>query len=74
VKLHFRCPATNIDFESNDFKLTENRGITIDSEGHKVLDATVTVSVCPYCNKEHHYQVSELACPWSQNVREQTNG
>lgn len=68
MKLVFICPETNAIFETEDFSLAENHGVQTDSNGEKVLNATVVLnSPCPYCQKIHRYRAKDLACPFDTN-------
>jgi Zn finger protein HypA/HybF involved in hydrogenase expression len=64
-KFIFVCPIHNQPFESADFKIDENRGVTTDATGKKALDATVVLTEpCPFCGRKHAYHASELSCPF----------
>jgi hypothetical protein len=65
MKFIFVCPIQNQPFESGDFKIDENRGVTTDQAGNKTLDATVVLTEpCPFCGRKHVYHASELSCPF----------
>jgi hypothetical protein len=62
----FVCPETHAVFNSEDFKIIENKGIKTDAAGNKTLDAKVALTgPCPLCGKKHVYHASELSCPFS---------
>ncbi|RPH41113.1 MAG: hypothetical protein EHM86_04580 [Desulfobulbaceae bacterium] len=68
MKLTFTCPEKYRSFETEDFSLCDNHGVTTDNRGKKVLDATVQLNApCPYCQKIHRYKVDELACPFESS-------
>jgi len=65
----FVCPEQNKVFESADFTILDNRGVTTDGSGNKTLDAKVVLDQpCPFCGKKHEYHASELLCPFSANT------
>ena len=50
MKFIFVCPNKNEVFESSDFQILENRGVTTDDAGNKTLDAKVALNEpCPFC-------------------------
>jgi len=64
--LHFNCPETGKSFETPDYSISENRGIVTNSDGEKILDATIVINLpCPYCGNLHKYSADKLACPFS---------
>jgi hypothetical protein len=66
VKFIFVCPNKNEVFESSDFQILDNRGVTTDDVGNKTLDAKVALNEpCPFCGKKHVYHASELSCPFT---------
>ena len=66
MKLVFVCPENNKPFETDEFKVIEDKGVKIDDSGNKVWDAKVELtSVCPLCGKGHVYRASELPCPFT---------
>ena len=66
MKLIFICPENHKPFESDDFKVIEDRGIKTSETGRKVWDAKVELSdACPFCGKIHVYYASELPCPFA---------
>jgi len=69
MKLLFVCPNKNETFESTSFRIIENRGVTTDRDGNKILDAKVALDEpCPFCGQKHEYCASELSCPFSPNI------
>ncbi len=66
VKFIFVCPHNNGVFESSDFSILDNMGITIGEAGNKFLDAKVALNeACPFCGQKHVYHASELSCPFT---------
>jgi hypothetical protein len=66
MRLIFTCPEKNKVFESEDFEIIDNRGVTTDNQGNRILDARVALkNPCPLCGQEHVFHVSELACPFT---------
>ncbi|MFH0782309.1 MAG: hypothetical protein V2B20_10215 [Pseudomonadota bacterium] len=64
MKLHFQCPQTGKIFSTDGYSLTDNRGVILNSQGEKILQAMVEVSQpCPHCQEFHRYRVEDLACP-----------
>lgn len=62
----FNCPTTGEAFETDDFSLSENRGVTTAPDGHKTLEAVVVLnSPCPICGRRHRYRAEDLACPFT---------
>lgn len=62
----FICPEACRVFESDDFRVIENRGVAVDADGNKRLDARVRLnSPCPHCGGIHEYLADELVCPFS---------
>lgn len=63
MKLFFKCPKEGAIFETQDYSLIENRGIT-SLQGRKTLQGKVAVHAsCPHCGKLHSYSVEEVLCP-----------
>jgi hypothetical protein len=66
MTLIFTCPETNQTFYSGKFDVVENKGVTSDDRGNKILDAKVKLNEpCPACGKRHVYAAAELACPFA---------
>jgi predicted RNA-binding Zn-ribbon protein involved in translation (DUF1610 family) len=66
VKFSFVCPNKDEVFESSDFQILDNRGVTTDDAGNKILDAKVALNEpCPVCGQKHVYDASELSCPFT---------
>lgn len=60
----FVCPEQTKTFKSTNFRFIENRGVTTDSSGNKMLDVWVELcEACPSCGKKHTYHASKLAWP-----------
>jgi len=61
----FTCSETGKIFETPDFTITENRGVVIDADGWRRLEARVTLDgPCPYCGQRHTYLDDEMICPF----------
>ncbi len=68
MQFSFVCPIHGKIFESDDFRIVENRGVMVDDNGSKTLDAKAALNApCPYCGQRHVYHASELACPFMGN-------
>jgi hypothetical protein len=66
MKFVFVCPEKHQAFESDHFEVVENRGVTVDHDGNKTLDAMVELTTsCPFCGKKHRFYAGELACPFT---------
>lgn len=66
MKLVFVCPRNNKAFETQDYKVIEDRGVKIDTSGNKVWDAKVELTIaCPFCGRRHVFRASELPCPFA---------
>jgi predicted RNA-binding Zn-ribbon protein involved in translation (DUF1610 family) len=66
VKFIFVCPDRNEVFESSNFKILDNRGVTTDDAGNKTLFAKVALNEpCPFCGQKHVYRANELSCPFT---------
>jgi hypothetical protein len=66
MKLVFVCPENDKPFETDDFRVIEGKGVSIDDSGNKVWDAQVELTAaCPFCGKIHVYHASELPCPFT---------
>ena len=62
----FNCTESGEMFETDDFSLTENRGVVTTSDGRKVLKAVVVLNTpCPFCGQKHLYRAEDLSCPFS---------
>lgn len=67
MKFIFNCPETGATFETDDFSLTENRGVVTTTGGRRVLMAVVVLNTpCPHCGRKHRYRAEELACPFGK--------
>lgn len=65
MKLVFVCPENNKAFETDDFKVIEDKGIKIGETGDKIWDAKVELTLaCPFCGGKHVFDASELPCPF----------
>jgi hypothetical protein len=65
MKFIFVCPEHNTIFESDRFRIIDDRGVLIDGSGNKTWDAKVELlSSCPFCGKKHIFDVNELVCPF----------
>ena len=68
MKFVFVCPEKDNIFESNEFKVIEDRGIFYDESGNRTWDAKVELALpCPFCGEKHIFKVSELPCPFSND-------
>jgi hypothetical protein len=66
MKFIFFCPTQHKEFESANFRVSENKGVVTDEAGNKTLDAKVALNEsCPFCGQKHVYHASELSCPYS---------
>lgn len=64
MKLVFTCESSRQVFQSDGYRIVENRGITVDAAGRKRLDMQVQLSTpCPFCGELHIYPADELPCP-----------
>ena len=62
--LTFTCPETGQPFSSSHYGIAENKGVVLDGQGNRTLDAKVVLyAPCPYCGAEHTYRAAELPCP-----------
>ena len=61
----FVCPYRNETFRTAAFRIVEHRGVRVDANGQKHLDAHVQVDIaCPHCGEKHRYAADELVCPF----------
>ena len=61
----FNCPETGKIFETSAFTVLENRGVVIDADGSRRLDARVALDdPCPFCGQRHTYRADEMICPF----------
>jgi len=68
MKFLFICPLRQESFFSEDFQITDNRGIAVDDLGNKYLNARIRLSApCPVCGEHHEFQANELSGPFSAN-------
>lgn len=66
MKLIFVCPIHQKTFESAAFNLVGNKGVKLDDNGQKYLDARVNLAdPCPYCGEMHSFAARDLACPFN---------
>jgi hypothetical protein len=66
MKLIFVCPLKRASFFSGHFEVTKNRGIAVDEDGNRYLNARICLAEpCPHCGGHHEYHADELACPFS---------
>jgi hypothetical protein len=64
MKLVFICRLTQRVFRSDGYKIVENWGVSLDSNGRKRLEMKLRLSTpCPFCGRMHAYSADELACP-----------
>ncbi|MDY6951733.1 MAG: hypothetical protein SWE60_09485 [Thermodesulfobacteriota bacterium] len=65
MKFIFFCPEKHQTFETNGFRITDEKGVKTDASGNKIWDAKVELTVaCPFCGKRHVYPASKVACPF----------
>ena len=68
MKFLFICPLRQETFYSSDFQIIDNRGIAVDADGKRYLNARIQLTApCPMCGEHHEYHANELACPFSAN-------
>jgi hypothetical protein len=61
----FFCPERHQTFETDAYRIIEEKGVTTDGSGNKIWDAKVELTgPCPFCGKAHCYAASEIACPF----------
>ncbi len=66
MKFIFVCPEYNRVFESDNFRVIDDRGIFTNESGNKTWNAKVELlSSCPFCGVKHIFDVNELACPFT---------
>ena len=69
MKFIFVCPDKNEVFESASFSILENKGVTTDRNGNKILDAKVALDEpCPFRGQKHEYHAGELLCPFTPKI------
>lgn len=65
MKLVLVRPQRNAVFETDDYRVVDNKGVAHDAAGNKTLDAKVALNApCPFCGERHVYQAGELSCPF----------
>lgn len=63
--LIFICSTTGQQFQSDQYDIVENKGVVLDENGNRGLDARVRLNApCPHCGAQHTYHVAELVCPF----------
>jgi hypothetical protein len=66
MNLLFTCTLRQEAFYSDNFQIIDNRGIAVDADGNRYLNARIQLTApCPYCGERHEYHANELACPFS---------
>lgn len=66
VNFIFVCPDKNAVFESSDFQILDNLGVTSDDAGNISLDAKIARNApCPFRGQKHGYHAGELSCPFA---------
>jgi hypothetical protein len=66
MNLIFVCPRRQKTFDSAAYRIVDNKGVVVDEQGNKTLDAKVAINdPCPFCGEKHVYAAGELACPYS---------
>jgi hypothetical protein len=72
MKLVFTCALKEWVFRSDEYRVIEHRGVSVDAAGRKRLDMQVQLSTpCPFCGELHIYAADELACPLTGNLARQ---
>ena len=67
MKFIFTCPKDGRSFDSDDFKITEDHGVTVDEHNRKRWNAKVELLFpCPFCSRMHVFDVNELACSFGK--------
>ena len=65
MKLTFTCPTSGRMFDTDAYRVVEDRGVVTDPAGGRTWNAAVALSrPCPHCGDHHRWSVSELACPF----------
>ncbi|MFZ1985294.1 MAG: hypothetical protein WAU91_12830 [Desulfatitalea sp.] len=65
MQLVFVCPQTEKSFYSEHYEIVEHKGVRMDADGRKTLDAKVALTEpCLFCGQRHVYHAGELACPF----------
>jgi hypothetical protein len=74
MKFIFFCSEKRQTFETDAFRIIEDKGVKTDESGNKIWNAKIELTVaCPFCQKRHVYAASDIACPFtSLNLRLQT--
>jgi len=66
MKFIFFCPEKHRSFETDAYRIVEDKGVKTDGSGNKIWDAKIELTIaCPFCGKGHAYAASELACPFT---------
>lgn len=67
MKFIFICPEKGRLFDSDDFRIIEDNGVSVDERGNRKWDAKIEIlAPCPFCGKMHIFDVNELACPFGE--------
>jgi len=65
MKFTFSCPEKHQSFETDAYRIIEDKGIKTDKSGNKLWDAKVElITGCPFCGTRHVFAASEVACPF----------
>lgn len=65
MKFTFVCPGKHQAFETDDYRIVEDKGVKTDESGNKIWDAKVELTAaCPFCGKRHTFPAVEVACPF----------
>ena len=66
MKFIFTCPITHQAFETDAFRILEDKGIRTDASGHRIWDARIELlDPCPVCGAVHRYNPEDLPCPFN---------
>jgi hypothetical protein len=65
MKFTFFCPVKHRSFDTDAYRIIEDKGVKTDVSGKRKWDAKIELSIsCPFCGKRHVYAASDIACPF----------